>query len=124
MAEAEPTTAFQLYHYDPSLAAAVISAIIFLVTTLVHIWQMFKHRTWFFVAFIVGGFCKEPSHQPIIGVPASTTETMLTASKSSSSATQGEPTLQRKHPTSLSARTSRKVSSFSWALLSSPLLST
>jgi hypothetical protein len=64
MAEAEPTTAFQLYHYDPSLAAAVISAIIFLVTTSVHIWQMFKHRTWFFVAFIVGGLCKKPVNSP------------------------------------------------------------
>jgi hypothetical protein len=59
MAEGEPSEEFQLYHYDPSLAAAAISAILFLVTTLVHIWQIFKHKTWFFVAFIVGGLCKK-----------------------------------------------------------------
>ena len=59
MAEGEPTAGFQPYHYDPSLAAAAISAILFLITTLAHIWQMSKHKTWFFVAFIVGGLCKK-----------------------------------------------------------------
>jgi hypothetical protein len=58
MAEGEPNEGFQPYHYDPSLAAAAISAILFLATTLAHTWQMFKHKTWFFVAFIVGEFCK------------------------------------------------------------------
>jgi hypothetical protein len=61
MAEGEPSEKFQLYHYDPSLAAAAISAILFLITTLAHIWQMFKHKTWFFVAFIFGGLCKKSS---------------------------------------------------------------
>jgi len=123
MAEAGPTTTFQPYHYDPSLAAAVIAAILFLVTTLVHIWQMFKHRTWFFVAFIVGGLCKKPVNSPW-PFPLPKTRKVLTASKSSSSVTQGEPTPHKKHPTSLSAHTSCKVYSFSWALLSSRLLST
>jgi hypothetical protein len=58
MAEEQADSGFKLYHYDPSVAAAVIFVFLFLATSLCHVWQMVKQRTWFFTAFIVGGICK------------------------------------------------------------------
>ncbi|KAG5753044.1 hypothetical protein H9Q70_004349 [Fusarium xylarioides] len=43
------------YHYGPSLAAAVISIILFTATTILHFFQMIQTRTWFFLAFSLGG---------------------------------------------------------------------
>jgi hypothetical protein len=53
MAESE----FEYYHYDPSLAAAVIFIIAFITTTTLHCYQLLRTRTWFMIPFIVGGFC-------------------------------------------------------------------
>jgi len=69
MAEGEQNEGYQLYHYDPSVAAAAVFTILFLATSLFHTWQMFKHKTWFFVAFIVGGLCTKL--HPFLGNPAS-----------------------------------------------------
>lgn len=55
MAEEQAAPSFKLYHYDPSVAAAVIFVFLFLATSFYHVWQMVKQRTWFFTAFIVGG---------------------------------------------------------------------
>lgn len=49
---------FQLYHYDPSVAAAVIFALLFLVTTLYHSWQMIRTRCWIAIPLVVGGLRK------------------------------------------------------------------
>lgn len=49
---------FQFYHYEPSMAAAVIFVIAFFGTTAFHGWQMFKTRTWFLIPFFIGGICK------------------------------------------------------------------
>ncbi|KAJ4247523.1 hypothetical protein NW762_013202 [Fusarium torreyae] len=45
---------FTFYNYEPSLVAAVIFVIIFVVTTLFHLWQMFRYRTWYFIPFLIG----------------------------------------------------------------------
>ncbi|KAJ5699153.1 hypothetical protein N7462_001158 [Penicillium macrosclerotiorum] len=45
-----------LYNYTPSLAAAVICLLLFLCTTFGHIFLVWKHKTKFFITFIVGGF--------------------------------------------------------------------
>ncbi|KAL5592669.1 hypothetical protein FOBRF1_006890 [Fusarium oxysporum] len=47
--------AYHLYHYDPSLAAAVIFIILFTATTILHFFQMIQTRTWFFLTFSCGG---------------------------------------------------------------------
>ncbi|KIL86244.1 hypothetical protein FAVG1_10641 [Fusarium avenaceum] len=52
MAESE----FKYYHYDPSLAAAIIFIIAFIATTSLHCYQLLRTRTWFMIPFIVGGF--------------------------------------------------------------------
>ncbi|KAL1631052.1 hypothetical protein SLS56_004575 [Neofusicoccum ribis] len=41
---------FKLYHYQPSVAAAVIFALLFLVTSILHLLQMIKAKTWYLIA--------------------------------------------------------------------------
>ncbi|KAF4535016.1 putative rta1 domain protein [Lasiodiplodia theobromae] len=43
------------YKYDPNRGAALAYAIIFGVTTLTHIYQCLRTRTWYMTAFILGG---------------------------------------------------------------------
>jgi hypothetical protein len=58
MTEEQAAPSFKLYHYDPSVAAAVVFVFLFLATSFCHVWQMVKERTWFFTAFIFGGACE------------------------------------------------------------------
>lgn len=50
--------AYNLYNYDPSIAAAAIMAVMFSITTLLHLFQMCATRTWFLIPFVLGGTCK------------------------------------------------------------------
>lgn len=59
MAEEDANSDFKLYHYNPSVAAAVVFVLLFLATSIYHVWQMVKTRTWFFLAFIIGGICEQ-----------------------------------------------------------------
>ena len=49
---------FSYYHYDPSVAAAIIFIVLFILTTLLHMYQMIRTRTWFLVPFVLGGICE------------------------------------------------------------------
>lgn len=49
---------FKYYHYNPSGAAAGIMFAAFAAATGYHLWKMFRARTWFFIPFVIGGFCK------------------------------------------------------------------
>ncbi|THY71914.1 RTA1 like protein, partial [Aureobasidium pullulans] len=49
------TMAFSYYEYLPSKAAAIIACLIFIVITILHTWQLFRTRTWFFIPFVIGG---------------------------------------------------------------------
>jgi hypothetical protein len=65
---------FKLYRYDPSLAAAIIFIILFLLISAVHLYQMIRTRTWIFIPFVVGGFCKlafmkHEAHSELITLP-------------------------------------------------------
>ena len=46
---------FKYYRYDPSLAAAVIFATLFLLTSLLHVFQLVRARTWYFTPLVIGG---------------------------------------------------------------------
>ncbi|KAL1638019.1 hypothetical protein SLS58_009040 [Diplodia intermedia] len=48
---------FVLYHYDPSTPLAIAFVALFANTTLLHIWQLVRRRTWYFIPFVVGGTC-------------------------------------------------------------------
>ncbi|CAI7592830.1 unnamed protein product [Penicillium glandicola] len=43
------------YDYIPSIPAAAVFIALFGITTILHCWQMFRGRSWFFIAFICGG---------------------------------------------------------------------
>ncbi|KAH7141253.1 RTA1 like protein-domain-containing protein [Dactylonectria estremocensis] len=45
---------YVFYHYNPSLAAAVVFVVVFSISALLHIWQIFRHRTWYFIPFLIG----------------------------------------------------------------------
>ena len=54
MAKLESHNGYYLWRYVPSIAAAVIFAILFAAGAAVHTWRMVKTKTWFCIAFTVG----------------------------------------------------------------------
>jgi hypothetical protein len=58
MGDSEGHIDFQLYRYTPSVAAAVIFIVLFLLTTAFHLYQLIKCRAWYFSAFVLGGICE------------------------------------------------------------------
>merc|ERR1711900_16754 len=46
---------FSFYQYDPSVAAAAIFAVLFLITTAYHCWQAWTKRTLYFIPLLIGG---------------------------------------------------------------------
>ncbi|EQB54141.1 hypothetical protein CGLO_06048 [Colletotrichum gloeosporioides Cg-14] len=45
---------FVFYHYEPSMVAAVIFIGVFGLSGLLHIWQLVRARTWYFIPFVIG----------------------------------------------------------------------
>jgi len=58
MSDSKGQIDFQLYRYTPSIPAAVIFVVLFLLTTAYHFYQLIKSRSWYFSAFVVGGICE------------------------------------------------------------------
>ena len=48
----------ELYKYAPSLAAAATFTILFLITTLLHTYQLLRTRVWYFIPVFLGGLCE------------------------------------------------------------------
>jgi hypothetical protein len=46
---------FKYYDYKPSEAAGILFASLFLLTTLYHLYQVIRHRAYFFIALTIGG---------------------------------------------------------------------
>jgi hypothetical protein len=53
---AEEEIDFQLFRYDPSLAAAVLFTVLFALVTVLHTYQYFVTKCWFYSAFVFGGW--------------------------------------------------------------------
>ncbi|KAM0323338.1 hypothetical protein ACHAQA_008930 [Verticillium albo-atrum] len=53
--DASASFEFRLYHYKPSLVAAIVTAIVFALLTTVHAWRMQRSRAFYFTAFTIGG---------------------------------------------------------------------
>ncbi|CAG8946937.1 unnamed protein product [Penicillium salamii] len=47
-----------LYPYTPSLIAAGIFFVLFLLTTMYHVYQLLANQSWYLLLLAVGGFCK------------------------------------------------------------------
>ncbi|CAI7655139.1 unnamed protein product [Penicillium glandicola] len=45
---------FELYHYNPSGVSAIVFAATFGLTATLHIWQLVRNRTWYFIPFVIG----------------------------------------------------------------------
>lgn len=56
---------WKFYRYDPSLAAAVIFTLLFALSTFFHLYQLLRTRTWYFIPFVIGGFCKSSNPWPV-----------------------------------------------------------
>jgi uncharacterized membrane protein len=52
-----PGTKYILYYYNPSEAAAIVCIALFGISTMLHIFQLSRKRTWYFIPFIIGGLC-------------------------------------------------------------------
>jgi len=47
-----------LWHYIPSLPAAILFAVLFALVTVAHGWKMISTRMWFCAPFVIGGICR------------------------------------------------------------------
>ncbi|KAH6683578.1 RTA1 like protein-domain-containing protein [Plectosphaerella plurivora] len=57
MAKLEPLkSGYYVWKYLPSVPAAAIFCILFLVATLAIVWRIWKTKNWFCIAFAIGGF--------------------------------------------------------------------
>ena len=56
--EADALSTFKYFYYEPSMAAAVIFIVLFLLTSTLHGYQMIRTRTWFMIPFFIGSICK------------------------------------------------------------------
>jgi len=55
---------FALYRYQLSLPAAIAAVVVFAILTLLHVWRIYRHRSFYFTAFTVGGCCTYPPTWP------------------------------------------------------------
>lgn len=51
---------YVFYQYEPSLVAATIFVVLFTITTAIHVFQLARKRTWYFIPFVIGGICEAP----------------------------------------------------------------
>lgn len=50
---------FKYYRYDPSMAAAIIFIVLFFATTMLHLYQLVRTKTWIIIPLLVGGICTQ-----------------------------------------------------------------
>lgn len=58
MAADYETAVWAFYRYEPSMIAAVIFIVLFSITTSLHLYQLIRTRTLYFIPFLIGGFRK------------------------------------------------------------------
>ena len=49
---------YELYKYAPSLALALTFLALFLLSTLLHTYQLLRTRVWYLLPLLIGGFCE------------------------------------------------------------------
>ncbi|KAH8670976.1 RTA1 like protein-domain-containing protein [Xylariales sp. PMI_506] len=58
---------FVYYHYNPSIVAAAIFVSLFGISTIIHIVQLSRRRTWYFIPFVLGGIAETIGYGGRIG---------------------------------------------------------
>ncbi|PLB49613.1 RTA1-domain-containing protein [Aspergillus steynii IBT 23096] len=56
MADSDSHGGWKAYEYYPSMAAAVIFILLFIVVDLLHTYHLVRTRTWFFIPLVIGGW--------------------------------------------------------------------
>lgn len=59
MMSSQHSAPYKFYHYDPSMAAAVLFLALFSLTTALHVYQLLATRTWYMIPLVIGGICKQ-----------------------------------------------------------------
>ncbi|KAH8434362.1 RTA1 domain-containing protein [Aspergillus melleus] len=75
---------FQLYRYTPSLAAAILFIVLFVLITAYHLYQVIRAKCWYFLIFVVGGvfqiigyICRVLAHSDKENVPIYAIQTLM-----------------------------------------------
>ncbi|KAE8154306.1 RTA1 like protein-domain-containing protein [Aspergillus avenaceus] len=75
---------FELYRYTPSLPAAIIFIVLFVLTTAYHLYQVLRSRCWYFLIFVTGGIfqiigyiCRALAHSNKESIPLYSVGTVL-----------------------------------------------
>ncbi|RAL08726.1 RTA1 domain-containing protein [Aspergillus homomorphus CBS 101889] len=55
MSSSSADGSYELYNYNPSVAAAVIFVLLFLAITVHHVYQLARAHAWYFTCFVLGG---------------------------------------------------------------------
>lgn len=61
---------YKYYHFEPSLAAACVFAVVFGLSAVWHGVLIAKHKTWYFVPLLVGGVCMFSPFRWLISLPS------------------------------------------------------
>ncbi|KAJ5835682.1 hypothetical protein N7447_001708 [Penicillium robsamsonii] len=75
---------FKLYRYTPSLVAAIIFIVLFVLATAYHLYQVVRTRFWYFTIFVVGGafqiigyICRALAHNDKENIPIYSVGTIM-----------------------------------------------
>ncbi|KAJ5668404.1 uncharacterized protein N7477_006974, partial [Penicillium maclennaniae] len=75
---------FKLYRYTPSLVAAIIFIVLFVLATLYHLYQVVRTRSWYFTVFVIGGvfqiigyICRALAHYNKENIPLYSISTIM-----------------------------------------------
>ncbi|KAI9041877.1 RTA1 domain-containing protein [Aspergillus affinis] len=75
---------FKLYRYTPSLAAAILFIVLFVLITAYHLYQVIRAKSWYFLIFVVGGvfqiigyICRVLAHSDKENVPIYAIQTLM-----------------------------------------------
>ncbi|KAF4762588.1 hypothetical protein N7455_001066 [Penicillium solitum] len=75
---------FKLYRYTPSLVAAILFTVLFVLATFYHLYQVVRTRTWYFIVFVIGGvfqiigyICRALAHNNKENIPLYSISTIM-----------------------------------------------
>ncbi|CRL23251.1 RTA1 like protein [Penicillium camemberti] len=75
---------FKLYRYTPSLVAAILFTVLFVLATFYHLYQVVRTRAWYFIVFVIGGafqiigyICRALAHKNKENVPLYSISTIM-----------------------------------------------
>lgn len=46
------------YRYEPSVGVNTLFVVLFVLTTVLHLVQLWKTRTWYLISLVIGGLCR------------------------------------------------------------------